>query len=398
MSLFSVLLRGRGGARSPLADRDFLLLLAATVGMFGNYAPLLSVVPLWAAEGGAGHGWTGAATGVTMAATVGVQACMGRLLRRFGPYRLLSAGALLLGAPTFGYPLSTGLGWVLAVSAVRGVGFGIVTVAGSALVAELTAPQQRGRAVGWHGVAVGLPQVVFLPLGVWFAESFGFTAVFLATGAASAVVPLLVAGMSRRRAGGGPPRGGARPAPAGWRALAVPSVLMVVSACALGGVTSFLPLAVADTAAVSAALFALSAAMVAGRWAAGAWSDRGGAGRLTAPGTLLGAAGVGGVAAAVAGLPVPVVAAAALYGFGFGVVQNATLVVMFHRAGPGGSGTASAAWNVSFDAGTGAGSVATGLLAQALAFPGAYCATALLIAAAAPLAWRDGRARAAAPC
>ncbi|KUP95759.1 transporter, partial [Thermobifida cellulosilytica TB100] len=160
----------------------------------------------------------------------------------------------------------------------------------------------------------------------------------------------------------------------------------------------FLPLAVADTAAVSAALFALSAAMVAGRWAAGAWSDRGGAGRLTAPGTLLGAAGVGGVAAAVAGLPVPVVAAAALYGFGFGVVQNATLVVMFHRAGPGGSGTASAAWNVSFDAGTGAGSVATGLLAQALAFPGAYCATALLIAAAAPLAWRDGRARAAAPC
>src|SRR5690606_34509228 len=204
MSAFSPRLRerGRARARGPLADRDFLLLLAATLGMFANHAPMLSVVPLWAAEGGSAHSGVGTTTAVTMATTVAIQLCMGRLLRRFGPYRLLVVGALLLGVPTFGYPLSTDLGWVLSVSAVRGLGFGIVTVAGSALVADLTTPAQRGRAVGWHGIAVGLPQVVLLPLGVWFAESFGFTAVFLAAGASSALVPLLVAGMRRRRAGG----------------------------------------------------------------------------------------------------------------------------------------------------------------------------------------------------
>lgn len=394
MSAFSPRLRerGRARARGPLADRDFLLLLAATLGMFANHAPLLSVVPLWAAEGGSAHSGVGTTTAVTMATTVAIQLCMGRLLRRFGPYRLLVVGALLLGVPTFGYPLSTDLGWVLSVSAVRGLGFGIVTVAGSALVADLTTPAQRGRAVGWHGIAVGLPQVVLLPLGVWFAESFGFTAVFLAAGASSALVPLLVAGMRRRRAGGAAPeRDGTRPAAGLLRSLAVPGLLMVVSACALGGVTSFLPLAVAGSTTAPAALFALSAAMIAGRWAAGAWSDRGGAGRLLVPGTVLCAAGMGGLAAAVATSPVLAVAAAALYGFGFGVLQNDTLVVMFHRAGPGGSGTASATWNVAFDAGTGAGSASTGLLAQALAFPGAYSAAALLVAAAVPFAWYDAR-------
>ncbi|WP_234401917.1 MFS transporter, partial [Thermobifida halotolerans] len=314
MSFFPPRHRNRGGnhAPGPLAERGFLLLLVTTLGMFANHAPLLSVVPLWSAEGGSGHGGVGATTGVTMATTVGIQLCMGPLLRRFGPYRLLAAGGLLLGVPTFGYPLSADLAWVLSVSAVRGLGFGIITVAGSALVAELTTPAQRGRAVGWYGIAVGLPQVVFLPLGVWAAESFGFTMVFLVTGASSALAaPLVVAGMPRRRAGGGTPlRGGPRSAAGRLRPLAAPGTLMVVSACALGGITSFLPLALEGAAAAPAALFTLSAAMIAGRWAAGAWSDRTGMGRLLVPGTVMCAAGMGGLAAAAAALPVPAVAAA----------------------------------------------------------------------------------------
>ena len=188
--------------RSPtgLDGRDFLLLIVATLGTFSNYAPLLSVVSLWSAEGGRGHGGVGAATGVTMATTVGIQLVMGRLLRRYGLRRILAAGALLLGLPTFAYPVSSGLEWVLAVSAVRGVGFGMVAVAGSALVAELVPPGQRGRAVGRYGIAVGLPQVVCLPAGVWCAQQFGFTAVFVVTGAASVLAAPLAGLMSGRRA------------------------------------------------------------------------------------------------------------------------------------------------------------------------------------------------------
>ncbi|WP_240529241.1 MFS transporter [Streptomyces antioxidans] len=370
------------------------------LGTFSNYTPLLSVVSLWSAKGGSGPGGVGAATGVTMASTVGVQLVMGGLLRRYGLRRLLAAGALLLGLPTFAYPLSSGLGWVLGVSAVRGIGFGMVAVAGSALVAELVPARQRGRAVGRYGIAVGLPQVICLPLGVWCAERFGFTVVFAVTGALSVAAAPLAGLMSgqrveegpsephRLRAHGGPdrPAGGLRP-------LAGPWATLIVSACALGGVTAFLPLALEGGTAAPSALFALSAAMIAGRWAAGAFADRAGAGRLLVPGVLACALGTGGLALSVSGVPGPAVlatAAGTVYGVGFGALQNDTLVVMFRRAGPEGHGTASTVWNMAYDAGTGAGAVAVGLASQALGVGGALAATAALILAVTPLAVADG--------
>ncbi|MEU1802858.1 MFS transporter [Streptomyces sp. NPDC019937] len=384
--------------RSPtgLAGRDFLLLLVATLGTFSNYAPLLSVVSLWSAEGGSGLGGVGAATGVTMATTVGIQLVMGRLLRRYGLRRILAAGALLLGLPTFAYPVSSGLEWVLAVSAVRGVGFGMITVAGSALVAELVPPGRRGRAVGRYGIAVGLPQVVCLPAGVWCAQQFGFTAVFVVTGAVSVLAAPLTGLMSGERVGEetssgreSSGQGGTSHTPGGLRPLAGPWAMLIVSACALGGMASFLPLTLEGDATAPAALFVLSAAVIVGRWAAGAFNDRAGSGRLLVPGVLACALGTAGVAGAAAGLPAPAVlasVAAGLYGLGFGALQNDTLVMMFHRAGPQGHGVASAVWNMAYDAGTGIGAVAVGVVSQVVGVDGAFAAAAVLIGLVGPLA------------
>ncbi|MFD0901827.1 MFS transporter [Actinomadura sediminis] len=394
-----------GHASTGLGGRDFLLLLAATLGTFANYAPLLSVVPLWSAEGGAGNGGAGAATGVTMGTTAAVQLCMPWLLRRFRLRAILGAGALLLGAPTFAYLLSSSLGWVLAVSAVRGVGFGMVAVAGSALVAELVAVSHRGRAVGWYGIAVGLPQVVFLPLGVWAAGEFGFASVFTVAGAASLLAFPLVAAMTGRRGERvgrerGSPGGtsGAATGTSRLRPLAGPFTALIAAACALGGITTFLPLTFDDAATAPAALFAVSATAMAGRWAAGMWSDRSGAGRLLVPGTAACALGMGGFAVA-AGLGpggfAVALAAAIVYGLGFGVLQNDTLVVMFRRAGAPGAGAASTAWNLAYDAGTGIGAVAVGWTALVLDMNGAFAAAAVLIAALAPVALSDARREAA---
>lgn len=412
-----------------LADRGFLLLLAGTLAAFANYAPLLSVVPLWAADGGAETGGVGWATGVTMAGTVAAQLCMGRLVRRFPLRVLFAAGALVLGLPTLAYAFSSGLDWVLAVSAVRGVGFGVVAVAGSALVAELVPEGQRGRAVGWYGVAVGLPQVCLLPLAVWCSQQAGFVPVFVVTGVLSALAaPLALKARphtsfmhredGRRRgvrapdavrgsgAGPGADRGtqgsgGAAKTRGGYRVLAGPWLLLVTAACALGGVTSFLPLALALPSAAPVALFVLSAAAVAGRWAAGVYSDRRGTGQLFAPCVIACAAGMAGLALAtrdMSGTAAVAVASAAVYGIGFGALQNDTLVVMFERAGPGAHGQASTAWNTAYDAGAGLGSVAVGLLAQGLQLQGAFLVTAAAIVATVPQAWRErpgGRGRAA---
>ncbi|MGW7520037.1 MFS transporter [Streptomyces sp. NPDC054796] len=433
---------GRSGRSDPtgLNGRDFRLLMIATLGTFANYAALLAVVPLWSAEGGAKYGGVGAATGVTMAATVAVQFCMGSLLRRLSLRQILAVGALLLGLPTFAYPFSSGLGFVLAVCAVRGVGFGMVAVAGSALTADLVPEHQRGRAVGRYGFAVGLPQVVLLPLGVWTATAFGFTAVFLVTGALCVLTVPLVLAMSGRRAPrlaeevrddgrvdgqadgqggeadaregsasagvhepgtGGPggtagtdrtagtdaqPRGFAR-----YRELATPFALLLASAGALGGLTSFLPLSLDAPGTAPVTLTVLFTAGMVGRWAAGVRSDRVGVGGLLPASVAACALGMAGFAAtdALGGAGsvaegVAAVASAAVFGLGFGALQNDTLVVMFRRAGPEGSGTASTVWNMAYDGGTGAGSLATGLLAQGLGFAGGFVTAALVIAGTAP--------------
>lgn len=387
------------GERPPggLADRGFLLLLAASLGAFSNYAPMLSVVPLWSADGGSGPAGVGAATGVTMAATVAAQVCMPWLLRRFSLRALFALGATLLGAPTLAYVASSDLGWVLGVSAVRGAGFGMVAVAGSALAAELVTVEKRGRALGWYGVAVGLPQVVCLPLAVWSLEVVGFAPVFVASAVLCLVaVPLVVAI---------PPHASEEhdeeAAVAGrsfrqrWLWLTSPWLVLVTSACALGGVTSFLPLALEGGTTAATGLFVLSAAAIVGRWAAGWLADRLGAGRLLLGSVAASALGMGGFAAAVSGSPATLLVttlAAVTYGAGFGVLQNDTLVVMLERSGPGGSGTASTAWNMAFDAGTGAGAVLVGVAAVAVTVGGAFLLTAGLIAAALPFAWLSSRA------
>ncbi|RNF98534.1 MFS transporter, partial [Streptomyces botrytidirepellens] len=96
-----------------------------------------------------------------------------------------------------------------------------------------------------------------------------------------------------------------------------------------------------------------------------------------------------GVAGAAAGLPAAAAlasAAAGLYGLGFGALQNDTLVMMFRRAGPQGHGMASTAWNMAYDAGTGAGAVVVGVASQVVGVDGAFAAAAVLIGLVGPLA------------
>ena len=421
----------RRSPRTGLLGRDFLLLLAATAAVFGNSAPLLSVVPLWAEHGGSGHGGAGATTALTMGTTVVAQLAMGRVLRRFPAHRALAAGALVMGLPAFAYVLSPALPLTLALSAVRGIGFGMVTVAGSALVAQLVPPAQRGRAVGWYGVAVGLPAVALLPLAVWCATAFGFVPVFLATALLGVLAAPLSEAVGHRTAatrrareegrtrepgtgavtgtGAGTETGtgAGRATRLDRRALATPWLLLFFSVCALGSLMSFLPLALTAPGAAPAALLTISSALIAGRWAAGEWSDRrGAAGKLAAPAALacaLGTAAYAAVGTLPAGATLPAaIAAGLLFGLGMGALQNDTLVAMFHRAGPAHHGTVSAVWNMGYDSGFGAGALLSGALAQglALALPTTFLVLAATVAAvllattARPPAGRRRRARA----
>jgi predicted MFS family arabinose efflux permease len=77
---------------------------------------------------------------------------------------------------------------------------------------------------------------------------------------------------------------------------------------------------------------------------------------------------------------------AAVFGAGFGATQNLTLLAAFARAGEGGTTTASAMWNISFDAGTAIGALALGFLAAGIGLDWTYVVVAASLAAAVPLA------------
>ncbi|SKA02705.1 Predicted arabinose efflux permease, MFS family [Marinactinospora thermotolerans DSM 45154] len=398
----------RRGVRTPA----FRLLIAATIATFSGYVLLLPVVPLWAVRGGAGEVAAGATTSVFMLTTVLTQLAMPWILDRGGYRWTMAVGSLLLGLPAPLYPLTTDLATLLALSGARGIGFGMATVAGTALAARLVPPQQIGRATGYYGLAVGLSNLVFLSSGVWIALNVGFAAVFWF----ACVGPLLgaVAAVGVWLTGGdGAPAGtrgrgdGARaegPADARtWLLLAAPLAVMLAVAVASNSLVTFLAIPLERVPAVATvALLAYGVFSAAGRGVAGVLGDRAGRAALLTPAVAACALGCAAIAwalwAAVPGWSGPgaagtvlVVAGAALFGAGFGAAQNDTVTVMLRRSGPRGYGTASAAWNIGYDAGTGVGALALGVVAQGLGHGPAFALSALVAAVCLPTALRLGR-------
>ncbi|PSL05889.1 putative MFS family arabinose efflux permease [Haloactinopolyspora alba] len=391
----------------------FTLLLIATLGTFASYSVLLPVVPLWAESGGAGTTGAGSTTGVFMLTTVLTQLAVPALLARLGPRALLVAGGVFMAVSSAAFALSARLWPVVAVSGLRGVGFGLLTVVGSALIAMLLPVGERGRGSALYGLAVGVPNVAGLPAGVWLAEHVGHRTVFVVAAvvaaagtAAAAVMPHIdpVRHGHRRRSADEPrwegdgraeDEGGAGGPGVPVAALLLPAVALVTTALAAGGVVTFLAVAVPHATAVSGALFSYGLASIVGRSAAGVLSDRMRRPVTVIPGVVAGTAGMALLAAAAAGTAVTpsVLAGAGLLGLGFGAVQSDTLITMFHRTGPRGYGKASTVWNVAYDGGFGIGSVGVGVVAALSDFTAAFVVTAAVVLASLPVAVRAARAR-----
>ena len=369
--------------RETLLNRPVILLaLIAFAALFG-FQLLLSVIPLYADNAGGGSSGAGLATAAFMLSTVFVQAQMPRVLDRFGYRVVLAVGLLFLGLPTFFYPVAQTLVSIMAVTLLRGVGFGIATVVFAALMVELAPPGRRGEALGLLGVIIALPAIFCTALGLWLAERFGYEPVFLL----GAIAPLLgIAAIFGIRVVPAPRREGAEKITgffAGLRRGPLLRIFLVFAATttALGVIVTFLPLAVVPglgLLSAAGALLVVGVASAAGRWWAGRFGDRHDPRLLLAPGLL--AAALGMVALSLGG--VFLVGGSALFGIGFGLLQNATLVLMMGQVSKSEYGLGSTLWNVAFDAGTGLGAFLFGFVIAAVGHYWAFQLCAGLVASA----------------
>ncbi|MEB2528612.1 MFS transporter [Kocuria rosea] len=364
-------------------------MLTMTALGFSGYAALLAVAPLWAVHGGADTAGAGLVNGVLMLFTVLTQLFVPRALRRFGWGPVLVAGMLLLGLPALAHGVSDALAPTLALSAVRGLGFGVLTVTGSALVAELVEPQRRGKAIGAYGLAIAGPQILFLSAGPWIAEQLGFWVVFtLAALPVVAVVPAI--GLARML--DGVPEEDEEEERAPYLRLLPPMALLTGVTLAGGALITFMAQMSSSAALTALALLLMNVAAALTRWRIGALSDRHGPRRFIAPLVLLTTAGMMTIAWAVrdpqATEAPMLLIGAAMVGISYGGLQNLTLVVTFHAVSRLHYGTASAVWNIGFDIGTGLGSVLVGMVAAGTSFSTALLMTGAISLLTLPLALR----------
>ena len=351
------------------------MLALAVMSMFGfsGYAALLAVAPLWVVEGGATTAGAGLVNAVLLIATVLTQLAVPRSLARWGTGAVLVVGLVLLGAPAPAYLISDSLGWVLGLSAVRGVGFGILTVVGSTVAAQLVPAHRRGAAIGVYGLSVAVPNLLLLPGSVPVVDRFGFEPVFWVAALPLAGVPaaLRLAHVLRGLDSGHPDRADRR-SPASLRGLSgivSPTLVLFSVTMAGGALLTFAPqLTGAGTAAL--VLFTIGATSALSRWLIGALADRHGPWPFIAPGlTCLGAAMAVCAWAVAHSQALVLVAAAIVVGLCYGALQNLTLVAAFAAVDRSSLPAASAGWNIGFDAGTASGSVVAGALAATYSFP-----------------------------
>jgi MFS family permease len=389
--------RHTGPASRPrLVSGRFAAALLSSFGALTSFYLLLSVTPMYAMSAGAGSAGAGLVTGSLMLTTVLAEFASPRLLGRFGYRAVFAAGALLLGGPAPALLLPHSMAAIIAVSIARGIGFGLATVVLGALVAASVPAERRGEGIGLAGVVACVPAIVALPSGVWLTQNTGY-AVVIAITAISALAPLAatpwLADPARQQAEAGPaddsPNGLLGSLRSGG--MLRPGLVFAATTVSAGVVASFLPLAAGVSAGVATlGLFAQAVTATASRWWAGRRGDRHGHAGLLIPGLLTAAAGMASLIWVSA--PVVVIAGMCLFGIGFGIAQNATFALMLDRSPASGYGTASALWNLAYDAGYGTGPIVFGVFVAHTGYPAAFALTGLLILAALLPAVRDRRA------
>ncbi|MDQ4212896.1 MFS transporter [Microbacterium sp. ASV81] len=390
----------------PLREHGMPPLVLMTTFAFAGFAVMLPVAPMHMVAVGGGTFLSGLVNAALMGATILTQVGVERARAVLGWRVSLMLACLLLGAPALLEIVANAPWQIIALAAVRGIGFGIITVSGSSALAALFPPERRGRAIGEYGLAVAGAQLVLTPAAPWIADTAGFPIALAVAGLPLVGIPfaLSAGGAIEQHTRGAVPA----PAPAAGSngeaetnrhalmRLWAPILALVVVTCAGGAITTFAPQFVPGTTLTVVSLLVYTAAAMLARWLSGGLADRYGARRFVLPGLGLAVLGLAAIAASIAGVtgpvaPVVLVAGAILVGSSFGTMQNVTLVRSFELAGEHAKGVASTAWNVAFDAGTGVGALAIGALASRTSFSFSFLMLMVLSLAAAAVLLANGR-------
>lgn len=391
------------------------LLALYTLAGFTGFFATIAALPAWVAATGVSDTLVGFVTTTLLVATVSTQSIVPRLVARAGMTATLAIGLAALGAPSLLLLIDGGYWWVLAICALRGIGFGAMTVLGAMLTARIVPAARRGEAIGIYGLAIAVPNLLAVPGGVALVSAGHFWAVALLGAAPLLGLPTVraLARAARARVDRTAPSRGPSPdmAPAAARAsrraarraALGPAVVLMVVTLTSGGFLTYLPIVRPDGALATLALLTWGGTGAFTRWRAGVIADRSGLRILLPSASVLSIVGIcvvaggllwGGPADAAADTVaswLTILVGSAILGMGFGGTQNLTLLAAFMQARQRETATVSSVWNIGFDTGTAIGSGLVGVMVLAMTIPAALALTSVLIVASLPLAVRGAR-------
>jgi predicted MFS family arabinose efflux permease len=340
-----------------------LLIIVAMA--LASFSILLPLSPTWAIARGASEAAAGAVTTVLMIFTI---------ISQLG----LPAVMQITGSSYFA---------ILISSAIRGMGFGIVTVGGATAIALLVPAHRRGAAIGIYGLAMATPQLIFISAAPVIEKSLGSHVVGLI-----ATLPLLgllavrgLADLLQQRMSEQPAP--ARSADASYAStvrLILPALLLLLIATSTGGaIFTFANQISFDITSASITLLCITGFATPARWVFGVLGDRVSHLSLLA---FLCALFIGGMTMLTlslftmppASFPTLLYAGSVLIGVAYGGLQSATMVYAFKAAGIDRLTHVSVLWNVTFDMGTGVGAVIVGALATIAGFNNALVCTTVI--------------------
>jgi predicted MFS family arabinose efflux permease len=374
------------GQQTPQADRyprSFYLAVAANLFFFTSFQWTFATLPGYIQAIGGDATDIGLAFGLFALSAVVARPGIGWLIDRWGRKPVLLVGSLVFVASPVLYALSSSLWPFQAVRLLHGLGIAAFTTAYTALVADLAPAGRRGEAVGLAGVTNNLGMLFAPVLGQAMQSGLGYAAHFWAAGSLAVIsfcLVLAVVEPKRHRSGVGDAEEGA--VQSFWAAGRIRAVWVAAFgstglAVAYGAVMSFMPPHAAERnlTTVGGYYSAFAAAMIVAQASAGWLSDRVGRRAVAAPGMLVVALAMFGLART--GSDLGLLAAGALLGISWGLVRAGLDTAVVDAVAPSMRGTALSFLYTCFDIGVGVGAFGLGVLAQARSYAAAFYATAV---------------------
>jgi len=168
-----------------------LTAFATSFGVQGNMTMIMAMTSLALHHHGHALAAISLAVAIHVLGMFGFSLPIGLLADRFGRRALLLAGVVLCGAGAIIVPASASYWITTAGTFLVGLGWSCVNVAASALIADTTPAQERGRAVGTNDTFASAAAVLFPLVGGLVVELGGLAAVGI-LGVALVIPPLIL--------------------------------------------------------------------------------------------------------------------------------------------------------------------------------------------------------------